>query len=460
GTGALDICPGTCWGYRGFLSDPFADGAGKVWFSGQAAAEGAELWISDLTRPGTRRIKDLSPGPFSSDPHDFLAVDRRVFFVTGVSHDDEAVWVSDGRAAGTRRLAGPAGADRFLNVGFGAALAGRAVFRLDDGVHGAEPWISSGTVAGTALVADLEPAQLGGSRPQALTRVGDRCFFFTTLPDVEEAHELWVSDGTAAGTERAFAFEPPFDLSRGVRGVELGGRLVFYRATGFEEGEIWASDGTPEGTVRLAGGDLRASGILRVVGSRLFFLAADSAHGGELWTSDGTPEGTVRLSDFANPEPFPDSGSQKRQGLRALGGRVAFSAADELGRFEPWVSDGTIGGTRHLADVYPALVAPFFELSSEVVELGGRFFFVSGEGSEVGTEPALWVSDLTPAGTRIVGPLADRAGRATSEVALVPLGARVLLFYSAPEESGFLSTDGASLVPGGRAGLGSDPIAW
>ncbi|HXU46969.1 MAG TPA: hypothetical protein VN783_15680, partial [Thermoanaerobaculia bacterium] len=192
GTGALDICPGTCSGYRGFLSDPFADGAGKVWFSGQAAAEGAELWISDLTRPGTREVEDLAPGFFSSDPHDFLAVDRRVFFVTGVSHDDEAVWVSDGRAAGTRRLAGPAGADRFLNVGFGAALAGRAVFRLDDGVHGAEPWISSGTVAGTALVADLEPAQLGGSRPQALTRVGDRCFFFTTLPDVEEAHELWV----------------------------------------------------------------------------------------------------------------------------------------------------------------------------------------------------------------------------------------------------------------------------
>src|SRR6185295_4814851 len=199
---------------------------------------------------------------------------------------------------------------------------------------------------------------------------------------------------------------------------------------------------------------------LRVVGSRLFFLAADSAHGGELWTSDGTPEGTVRLSDFPNPEPFPDSGSQKRQGLRALGGRVAFSAADELGRFEPWVSDGTIGGTRHLADVYPALVAPFFELSSEVVELGGRFFFVSGEESEVGTEPALWVSDLTPAGTRKVGPLADRAGRPASEVALLPLGARVLLFYSSPEESGFLSTDGASLVPGGRAGLGSTPVAW
>ncbi len=448
GTRGIDVCPGTCSG----LEEIGAVDGGRIWFAGTRPGEGSELWTSDLTPAGTRLVKDLSPSG-SSQPELFLAGGGKVFFTARPSFSGDELWASDGTSAGTHRLAQPVDEDSRLDVQFGAVVGGRAFLGLDDHVHGSEPWTSDGTLPGTRLIADLDPSQESGSFPTRLRSGGGRCFFFAGFDRSDRPLELWSSDGTAAGTVLAQRFDDSQFSPAYVESADLGSRIAQILGTGFQSAQIWISDGTEAGTFRLDTGDFQPTGRFRGVGSRLFFEAIDTDHASELWTTDGTAVGTVRLSDFASNFPFPDSSESGV--FRALGNRLVFLAADPFERLEPWISDGTIGGTRRLAEVYPALVGSFFELSSEIVEIGDKFYYVSGEESEVGTEPALWISDLTPAGTHKVGALRDSQGQVATETGLFSLGGRAILFYRSSFENGFWSSDGTSLVLGAQ-GAGRD----
>lgn len=459
GTRGIDVCPGSCSG----LSSIGAVDGERIWFAGETPAAGRELWTSDLTAAGTRLVKDLEPGSRSSEPEQFLAGGGKVFFSARPPFAPEGFWFSDGTAGGTQLLKQSPNADSRLGLLLGAIVGGRAFLALNDEIHGSEPWVSDGTPAGTRLVTDLDPNQEGGSFPRALRSAGGRCYFLTHFDESASSPELWSSDGTATGTFLARRLDDS-QVSMFVRSADLGSRIALVAHLGFQSAEIWISDGTAGGTFRLDGTDFRPTGKFRAVGGRFFFEATDEAHGTELWSTDGTAAGTVRLSDFANSFPFPDD--LQNNDFRALGNRLAFLATDSFGRLEPWVSDATIGGTRRLAEVYPALVASFFELSSEIVEAGGKFFYVSGEESEVGTEPALWVSDLTAAGTKKIGALRDSAGVPAAETGLFALGGKALLFYRGSTENGFWSSDGTSLVLGakGAGGVfganGLEPRVW
>ena len=452
GTRRIDICPGECSSVEENIG---AVDGNRIWFAA-SSNDGEELWTSDLTAAGTRQVKDLVPGSQSSFPRKIIAGGGRAYFATGDRDFSYELWVSDGTAAGTRRLAMQDDPDRrSLAVLPGAIAGGHAFFRLADASHGSEPWVTDGTVAGTALIADLAVAQDGGSFPEALMPIGNRCFFFPAVFGDDTYNELWVSDGSQAGTSLAYRFDSEFDIGQGVNvnsSVELGGRLAL-----FHLGEIWVSDGTSEGTVKIHSSEVESFGPLRSVAGRLFFTAEDGEHDSELWSSDGSPEGTVRLTDFVNPSPFFDPNESHQHGLVELAGGVAFLAADEFGRVEPWFSDGTVPGTRHLAEVYPALAAPFFDLSSDVVAAGGRIFFLSGNGPRT-----LWVSDLTAAGTRSLGSIVDEGGSPAFLTSLFALGDRVLVFYLGSQGYGFRSSDGTGLSAGALVYFDNrlPPVKW
>ena len=89
-------------------------------------------------------------------------------------------------------------------VGLGAGpgdfveAGGQLFFTADDpATTGRELWVSDGTEAGTHLVKDIRPG-LFGANPTGLTAIGDRLFFIAD--DGLTGRELWMSDGTEAGT--------------------------------------------------------------------------------------------------------------------------------------------------------------------------------------------------------------------------------------------------------------------
>ena len=78
-----------------------------------------------------------------------------------------------------------------------AAIGGMAYFDAADPTHGSELWASDGTIAGTALLADIRPGP-EGSDPLGWTALGSSVLF--SADDGVSGRELWITDGTSAGT--------------------------------------------------------------------------------------------------------------------------------------------------------------------------------------------------------------------------------------------------------------------
>ena len=55
-------------------------------------------------------------------------------------------------------------------------LNGKIYFQADDGTHGPELWVTDGTTAGTTMVKDIIPG-VGGSYPQNLIALNGKLYF-------------------------------------------------------------------------------------------------------------------------------------------------------------------------------------------------------------------------------------------------------------------------------------------
>jgi ELWxxDGT repeat protein len=179
--------------------------------------------------------------------------------------------------------------------------------------------------------------------------------------------------------------------------VEFRGQLYF--AVNFEDGRraLFRSNGTEAGTVEVKAFApqpptyLERLGGLTPAADRLFFLASEAATGNELWVSDGTPGDTRLVADLT---PGPEGSWLSH--LAALGHTLVFfrevpESPTTPGHTELWRSDGSAAGTQRLLDFGPSATVSWQDL-----RLGQAFlFFVSGPGR--GTE--LWKTDGTVAGT-------------------------------------------------------------
>ena len=163
---------------------------------------GCVLWATDGTPAGTQEFVPAGPARSASDPRELTARNGGILFAADDEETSSVSYVSDGTEAGTQPLAGP----------FHVQLRFTSPARLPDGElllagSGADLGLELVRTEGdgTALVRDVQTGP-DGSSPQRLTRVGDRIYFSAERSDV--GRELWISDGTAAGTQLVEDLDP------------------------------------------------------------------------------------------------------------------------------------------------------------------------------------------------------------------------------------------------------------
>jgi ELWxxDGT repeat protein len=444
---ALDLCTSPVC--ESFWLSPSVLGDRLIFF--RYAAGGPQIWVSDGTLEGTRKLGTGGP----PSPGDSVVWNGSLYWATA-----DGLWTTNGTPQGTRRLRSFDLETRPRSLlPFGDAL----LFVAGDPARGMTLWKTRGTPESTVVVSDPAPAEPSPALGP-LTRVGDRILFPVVW---EGTSEIWETDGTTAGTRRLtricgnrspacrpglLAPDAPvavgdhylFGLSEETYGFELwtadtsgprlvrdiqrnagssrlrstpfpfpgeppardvaalGQRFVFSaRTTPGGPASLWASDGTAAGTTEIGPGVASPNGLV-TIGDRVFLrgssLPFPHLNGNGLWATDGTAAGTVSLAPGLELFSLPGGGK----------GLALINAFDiEVGR-EVWASDGTPGGTGLLKDINTQRVPPLFP--GDYLEPGssdpaffapfGPSVLFSADDGLHGREP--WITDGTAAGTRLL----------------------------------------------------------
>jgi len=428
-----DINPGEA----SSLAEMFVAFKDAIYFRANDGTHGVELWRTDGTGEGTHLVVDLFQGHLNGVPGNLTAVGGTLFFHGFTEPTGSKVFTSDGTAEGTQLLVdtfpGAPGGPQGPPLPSSFVRLGRSVlFAATDAALGYELWISGGSADTTKLVKDVHPGEQW-SVPVGLLPFNRRAFFaaddsFISNPDgtVTFDRELFVTDGTEAGTFRLIDINPGPQPSIPLFLTPLGNRFLFRADDGSHGTELWISDGTAAGTGMLldinpGGGSLPMH--LTALGDRVFFGADDGVTGEEPWMTDGTSAGTQRIMDI-NP-----AGSSLPAQFTQLGDRLVFAANDGQNGNELWVSDGTAAGTQLLADINPGAAN---SSPRDFVAVGDRLFFVAladidETGKTVRTQ--LWTTDGTGAGTT---PVWEAPGRWTGYAIRNPIRLGTRLLFTAP----------------------------
>lgn len=398
-----DVCPGQCDGVPRTLGDSIVGLGSGVMFTADDGVHGTELWHSDGTALGTRLVGDLRPGSASSRIRLLTAAAGQAFFVADDAVHGPEIWRSDGS---------PAGAFLFAELAAGAAGASISAIAPGNGFLfvGAMGSDASGGLYRVDGSAPLAVRLAAGSMPNGTLKGAP----FVTLPDgrllfqggaVDDV-ELWISDGTVAGTTELVDLDPALGGSSSPRAFAQAGYEVYFtariRAGSYWEMRLFRTDGSVAGTVEIplpAGVNLRdAEFAMEAVSSRLFFVAEDAAHGSEPWVVDDS--GPHLLRDIALGGAHGTGGPMRANLLYgAVGDRYLLVADDGVSGPELWASDGTAAGTGRISSIAPGsapLGIPFPYRDSKRLLVNGHLTFV--RWSEA-TGRELWWSDGTAAGT-------------------------------------------------------------
>ena len=425
-------------GSHGTQVELLAATAGRAFFQA-TSRDGDEVWISDGTAAGTELLADVCPGGCSA-PADVLGV---VNGITFWRTPGGRLVRSDGTRAGTYPLGGPLGdLEVVTSTGQRPVLAGgRLIFVGLTGDAGVELWRSDGSAAGTVPIADLCPGPFG-SYPGKVVVAGAKLFFAASeQPGTLALYVMPLAGGAPAKVD---------DLPLGIRVMAATGTRVFFLTGELQTAELWISDGTAAGTrqVRAFPRDVDGNSTwLEAAGNRVLFVADDGTHGPEVWRSDGTAAGTMRLTNLSPT--FGETSISAEQvealgngvvvihremnnrsellavsapgqpavvlqeacftcsysSLQRVGDRVLFHRADQQNGLDLWTTDGSAAGTMRIADACLSCAA--YGPQPPTIE-GGLFFSVDDAGSTTlrrhdGTAGGTHVIATLPAGLRVEG---------------------------------------------------------
>ncbi|RKH74360.1 HYR domain-containing protein [Corallococcus aberystwythensis] len=406
------------------------------------ATEGGRMkaWLSDGTVTDLPPVRVMAASNGSSSPSNFVAVGTTVYFIPELKGPLlNPIFQTDGTPEGTREaIALPYGASQGYPSQLTPFAGGKLAFRRsysnlsvgDPGKGTATSSLGAGSPldfkpVGTRLVGlwwqspyfqlwthtessttTTRLLSLNGSLDFAsdLFPVGDVLVFAFYNPSTYR-YDLMRTNGTAAGTTRV---------------AQVPARLEsFTSAGGFAwyvtQGVVWRTNATASGTLALTAPSVLAPEDLKATGGLLFFTAMETGVGREPWVSDGTVAGTRRLADFQ-----PGAGSSRLLVATLHHGTPYLLLQNAQGRFLVR-TDGTPAGTVKVAEAPGA---------TWLVSRGGALLFDGAEPA-TGLEPRYYLpgaststllADVTP------GPLGSAPGMP------VFAGARMVFAATAEEE--------------------------
>lgn len=365
-----------------------------------------KLYVTDGTNGGTELLKTF--GGSEIVPIVLRVVNGKLLFIANDGVHGRELWTSDGTAAGTQLLVDinngmangiPDYVDRSTD-NILPVLQNTAFFYGDNGTNGIELWKTDGTVAGTQMVVDLNTNAGAGIRDlsyhmQMVVYNNKLYFQGRTATDDEE---VWSSDGTAAGTQKAF------DINTGSDGSGAGAFAVFNNKLMFSAYELIAPPSTftvphvyiYDGTNVQAIIDSTTSienPEYVVIGNKIFFHLTFGQNMG-LYVSDGTKAGTTLLSkDFiGNGNGAQNNG--KRLNLAQANGLATFLGKTSTTTDGLWVSDGTINSTQQ---IFSNSFTSQNYATQQNISFGNKSYFRMYDTSSKNAE--LWQTDGTTQGT-------------------------------------------------------------
>jgi len=276
----------------------------------QGKGSPAKLCVTDGTNAGTSFLADL--GTAETITHILPAQDFVYVIASRIASFSPftvefQIWKSNGTAGGTSLIytmpvapftsAPSFTSDRDDLRNF--SIAGNTLyFKGYSAAEGNELWVTDGTNAGTKILKDIKPGA-GHGFPLAFCKLGNQVFFTAYAVGLER--KLWKTDGTTEGTVQVAVPEPFFILDNAVGLVN--NKMIFYAHNTIDGYEPYVSDGTAEGTFMLK--NINAAGNswlnqsqnahLRFNATNCFFIA-NNGTADALWRTDGTSSGTIQLT--------------------------------------------------------------------------------------------------------------------------------------------------------------------
>lgn len=381
----------------------FGSAGNALVMQGNTPTYGYELWKTDGTNAGTQMLKDLMPGAGSSnfvadqsDLSQFHSTGNKSYFVLSgnPNYGDINLWVTDGTEAGTYVV------NSFLNASYlrdMKAVNNKLMLTAFSYYVPTQLVVTDGTSAGTIVINGVDP------KPASFRAYKDSLVYFNS-----NDNNFWVSNGTNEGTHilrSGLAIDAvDFDIFP-KRSAAINGNIAFV-ADDFVAGpELWISNGTTAGTKIVK--DINAGAIgsypnnFTQVNNTLFFTADDGIHGRELWKSDGTKKGTVLVKDILT-----GSAASQLSSLTNANGVLYFTVMDSLYNYVMWQSDGTEAGTHPIADnAFPGLSIgsfwPWLVLNNKM--------YMQGSTAALGSEPTqALLNNTAEASLQFTGSLAEK----------------------------------------------------
>jgi ELWxxDGT repeat protein len=335
-----------------------------------------------------------------------------------VSDVDSTLWTSDGTSGtGTKQYAFNVKIDQDLGNGI---LNNKIYFAGVDATHGTELWVTDGTQAGTKLVQDFIAGTKSSAPADFIQYKGD-LYFTDSSSSGREIYKLSGTNGTISilkdinpGIPGAFdRNSADFQISNGL--------LYFVADNGTSGKELWVSNGTSSGTKLLKDisvGNASTSFFQFITfGNQLIFTVVTATYSMDLWKTDGT--NTSLIHSFNVP-----SFAYGAFGLMVFNKKIYFAGTDVAHGTELWSTDGNSASM--VADIFPGSSSGIPNSSTpqlfNSVFIKGKFLFKAT--ADKGIE--LWSSDGTAANTQMIKDINPGADGSNPELFPVINYSRVL----------------------------------